>query len=397
MPSSLETAIVAKEGGAAAFSWLIAHTQIVIIFVGENETPFAMHKDLLCAKSSMFRDHFAQDKGGDQSVESVVRFGDTTPEVFGFAQKFLYTGSILSVDDDFCPPYDTLASIWKVGHDLGVAGLCDDVISAMKHRRNTTDAIPGVALLVKVWEDTPAGSSLRMLLIEWAAEFVRNSETSAEFAKSLPHEVLSELVLTMSRQSTAAPAAGNQQQQQQQKQPAAASVPNDDASSSSDGSDPSPPASALPSSLPRKTVKYIDQDEDEDEDSPYRPAKRPRKSTSSVANDGGRSKTAAQGQMGKANPRRQQAVAQKSDLPKFTGDQKLQFCRDLLGRMLSGPGMFLYTLFDVLKHEANLFSFFFFSLQASGLASSVPSGTLSTPRSRLSLATLTRSRSPWTC
>ncbi len=74
------------------------------------------------------------------------------------------------------------------------------------------DASPSISLppplLVQVWDDTPKGSSIRKLLLGWAAEYIRSSQTPNDFADTLPKEILSELVVAMrSDASPPAPAA----------------------------------------------------------------------------------------------------------------------------------------------------------------------------------------------
>lgn len=299
----------AHKAEAVTFSWRQPHPLFVVILVGPEEKPFGIQKDFLCAKSAFFRNHFAKQK--DEAVESIVKMADTEDEIFGFAQQFMYTGNIIHDDADF-PTYDTIAAIWKVGHDLAIDGLCDEAISVMIQVRNATESIPGSALLVKVWQDTPEGSSLRKLLLGWAAEYVRSSEANAEFAKSLPQEVLSELVLAMSRQET---------------------LPAVVASSSS----PVPTSAMAAYQPPRKVVHYMDQDDDDDDgDSPYVPVKKQRQFDSGF--NGVSPKAPAQKQLAKAVPRRRPFASMGSDAAEFTGDQKLEFCRDLLARMLSGPG-----------------------------------------------------------
>ena len=130
-------------------------------------------------------------------MECLVRLPCTPVAVFAFVQHFLYTGRV-SPNAGRLPPYDVLIGVWKLGHDLGIEGLCDATLDAMREYRRITEVIPATPLLVQVWKDTPEGSSIRSLLLSWAAAFIRSSNSRAEFARSLPREVLSELVVAMS-------------------------------------------------------------------------------------------------------------------------------------------------------------------------------------------------------
>jgi hypothetical protein len=201
------------------------------------------------------------------------------------------------------PSYEALVGLWKLGHELGIKGLCDKALNAMIDCRRITESIPATPLLIKVWKDTPEGSSIRKLLLSWTAEYMRSSDARAEFAKSLPQEVLSELVVTMSSFDTI-------------------TTPE------------APPAAVtLPSVTPRKNVHYLE-DELENE------AKRSRRvSGVSVGTPLSADRSIkARGSLPKPAPRRRTSAGFPEGRD-FTTAQKLEFCADLLTRMLSGPGM----------------------------------------------------------
>lgn len=296
---------------APPFSWLEPHPQFVVVLVGLDEVPFGIQKDFLCAKSRHYRKHFATQS--DDVVEAVVRLPETPVEVFASAQHFMYTGTVFP-HGTAMPSYEILVGVWKLGHDLGIDGLCDQTLEAMVDVRQTTEHIPAAPLLVQVWRDTPEGSSIRKLLLDWAAEYVRSSESNAEFAKSLPQEVLSELVLAMSRPDTSplVQLGGGS--------PVAATLPQ-----------PQPP---------RKMVHYLDQEEEEEEPA-YLPAKKQRRPE--ILPNGSVSKVVGQKPKApkpttKPTPRRRSNAAANGEGMEFTTEQKLHFCQDLLTRMLSGPG-----------------------------------------------------------
>ncbi|CAJ2502125.1 Uu.00g049780.m01.CDS01 [Anthostomella pinea] len=184
----------------ASFSWLKPHAIFCIILVGEEEIPFGIQKDFLCAKSTFYRSHFAQQTA--EQLESLVKLPQATPEVFGLVQHFLYTGALF-FDPQSVPSYEVLIATWKLGHELGIEGLCDEALHAMTEARRLSQLIPSTPLLVRAWKETPEGSSIRTLLLTWAAEYINTSESRHEFSKSLPQEVLSELVVAMSNLNSA--------------------------------------------------------------------------------------------------------------------------------------------------------------------------------------------------
>jgi hypothetical protein len=157
----------------------------VILLVGPQETPFGIQKDFLCSKSAYFQKYFAE---RPPSLENVVPLPDTPVDVFAHAQHFLYTGAVVPSGHEV-PNYEVLIGLWTLGYSLGIDGLCDAALECMIEYRRITQTIPATPLLVRVWNETPEGSSIRKLLLSWAAEYMRSSDSRAEFARSLPQEL----------------------------------------------------------------------------------------------------------------------------------------------------------------------------------------------------------------
>lgn len=271
------------------------HPKFVVILVGADEVPFGIQKDFLCAKCEMYRKYFDERKD-QHNVEHVLRLPEATKEVFGLVQQFLYTGKVIT-DPAKIPSYESLVSLWYYGDKLGVEGLCDSTLDAMIECRRITERIPATPLLIKVWRDTPEGASIRHLLLSWTAEYMRSSAARAEFAKSLPQEVLSELVVTMSHYEAA--------------------------------------AAAEAQSTPRKNVHYLDEADEDDE--LLNNTRRNRRSTGTPTGSYRDSSllNRLRGPPPKQQKRRTSAYLEGRV---FSNAQKLEFCADLLARMLSGPG-----------------------------------------------------------
>jgi hypothetical protein len=226
----------------------------------------------------------------------------------------------------------------------------------MKELRRVTQRIPATPLLVEVWNDTPKGSTIRALLLEWTSEFMRASTSREQVATELPHGVLTELVVKMANNPLF-----------------------------EIGREPAPPTPSFPtpttvsSSKPLptriKNVHYlVDDSEDELASSRARRVIK-RQSTGSMPASqlrqpnqhhhqqnyhnypmstprgmGGRRSDIGIPSASSAKAAVLRAVAQKgrrkstnviADPSTFTTDQKLNFCHDLVTRMLSGPGELL--------------------------------------------------------
>ncbi|KAK0704218.1 hypothetical protein B0T21DRAFT_377776 [Apiosordaria backusii] len=296
------------------FTWLEPHPIFVIALVGPDEIPFGIQKDFLCSKSSFYRKFFNENTN-QESIENIVKLPDTPSEVFAYCQNYLYTGQVFPTLDNL-PSYDVLIGVWKLGHMLGIDGLCDATLDAMIECRRITEHIPATPLLVQVWKDTPEGSSIRKLLLSWAAEYMKSSESRTEFARSLPQEVLSELVVAMS------------------------SPENDSPFDERAGSAPAVPA---PAAEKRRDAEGGQEG--------GRPAKKQRVSEAAInasspvvtqTASGRKMVTKATPSSGpktssKPGPKRRTSGAANAN-QQFSTNKKLNFCADLLARMLSGPG-----------------------------------------------------------
>lgn len=291
-----------------------AHPTFVIVMVGPSMTPFGIQKDFLCAKCAYYRKYFAGQMAehGEVNVEYIVELSNTSPEVFGLAQNFMYTGRLSDLAE--IPAYDMLIATWRLGHQLEIEGLCEAALEAMNECRRVTQTIPSVPLLVQVWKDTPEGSDIRKLLLTWAAEYIRSSESRNDFSKSLPQELLSDLVVAMSHFNSAP----------------VVQVSN------------GPPTNGTGRI---KNVHYLDADESNDER--RNKASKHRHSETDL----GLLPSADPKPKVERKPRTMASLPNmkpvKSRKPSGTvnvdfqptKEQKLNFCADLLLRMLSGPGM----------------------------------------------------------
>lgn len=141
--------------------------------VGQDELPFGIQKDVLCAKSPYYRQQFA---GPQVTVEHIVRLPNTTYEAFGGFQNFIYTGKIYDKElGQEVPEYSLLLDVWKLATMMQMPPLRVAVLNAMADRRQATSMIPGTNMLIQAWQETEEGSGLRLMLIGWAAEHSRFS------------------------------------------------------------------------------------------------------------------------------------------------------------------------------------------------------------------------------
>ncbi|KAH8659317.1 hypothetical protein BGZ60DRAFT_531224 [Tricladium varicosporioides] len=334
---------VPADESSATVSWHDPHPIFVIVLVGKDEIPYGIQKDLLCAQSPYYRELFATQ--GEAQVEHLVKLPDTDAETFGCFQNFLYTGSVYDRNSGReIPDYPLLMGVWKLGTELKMAPLRTAVLNVMAERRQLTSAIPGTALLKQAWLETEEGSELRKLFIGWAAEHMRSSpDIRNTFAKSLPQEILSELVIVMS-----------------------------------DLPPPSTPAYNTPYAPPAAKHGLPNNTLDAEQGRPV--IKRARHSEATLVNraadDAFEIKPIIKKPARKSEPASQKAKNRKGSRSVngpivMDPDRELAYCRDLIGRMLSGPGFWTRLVgpfrepvdpivhnapnyFDVVKHPMDL-------------------------------------------
>ncbi|KAI6785317.1 TFIID associated protein [Emericellopsis cladophorae] len=180
------------------FSWLDSHPEMVTVGLGSKDaTQFNVHRDLLTSRSEYFRNVFEERERKGNKSQPLFNMPDTSVEVFGLLQKYLYTDQV-AADAGLPPSFESLIELWKLSYVLKIEGLGEKALEAMKERRRISQQIPSTPLLILVWRDCPQGCNIRELLLTWAAEYMRSSDSKAEFAQSLPKSVLAELVVTMS-------------------------------------------------------------------------------------------------------------------------------------------------------------------------------------------------------
>ncbi|KAH8597322.1 Bromodomain-containing protein [Bisporella sp. PMI_857] len=298
--------LTADEGDVQPLSWHDPHPAFVILLVGPQEVPFGIQKDLLCAKSPYYRNEFANAEG---RVEYIVKLPETDSSAFGCFQCFLFTGTIMTAGQEI-PTYAVLLGVWKLATKLQMSELRIGVLDAMTERRRQTGNIPGTALLIQAWEETEDGSGLRLMLIQWAADHLRSAaDQRNNFARSLPQEILSELVIAM------------------------ANIP--PSFSTAPVYHPPPAQHQAQATFPNHQIHM--------EADPRPPTKRPRKSAPNLgdADDVYEVKPSI-----RIKPSRKSEPVRRVPKPKapltrpedWTAATEVEYCTDLIERMIRGPG-----------------------------------------------------------
>ncbi|PKS07296.1 hypothetical protein jhhlp_005898 [Lomentospora prolificans] len=323
------------KAGRPSFSWLQPHAIFVVIMVGPDEIPFGLQKDLLCAASAYFKRHF--EKAPENTVEHVVKIPETTVGVFGLAQSFMYTQEVWP-DDGTIPSYEDLFALWQLGQKYEVGGLCEKTLECMEEVKQRTRHIPGASLISRVWKETDEGTPIRRLFLQWAEEYFQSSDAPSEFAKSLPQEFLCELVVEMSAISAPVLGGGGA-----------------DGGNSVNGPEGSTPLGSMRSVLSaaaggaKRNASHLEEDGGSEDESSKSKKNRRVSGPATIPLPPSSRNPSASGTNG-GPPRRSLPAPTKNPIVNrrissvlaadgsFTDVQKVDFCADLLSRMLSGPG-----------------------------------------------------------
>lgn len=317
------------------------HAVFVLILVGSEEQSFAIQKDFLCHRSDFFRRVCAS-----PAVEDVVKLPNVSIEAFGLVQNFLFTGSVMAEAAPL-PTYDSLVAVSSLGDELGIDGLGRRTVEAMEECCRMRGTVPAIPLLLRAWKKSRQGSGLRHLLQYWLAHHLHLSEAQSELAHSLPHKVLSELVVSM----------------------------NSFGLSSAGGVVPSDSRCHVPAErrlLPSKKVRHRDEARGDET-----PVWAKRKREAEEAEEKGEEEGAEMEEEEKVPCPRQRVVGGRLSRRApakatrrrcsgavgdpddgFTTSQKLDFCADLLRRMISGPGILSFSCLSIISpttHSLRLF------------------------------------------
>ncbi|KAL8650460.1 MAG: hypothetical protein Q9226_005132 [Calogaya cf. arnoldii] len=170
--------------------------EVVTVLVGPEETPFHIHKGLLCSKSVFFRAAF---QGSfKEATEKKIRLKDEKPEVFQYYATWIYTQSsvpdwtYLHINANLC------CRLYVLSDKLGSEEF-QNIIIDMIHKLFIKDysLCLDPETVNYVYDNTLPGSRLRTVLIHELAWNV-DIETHPELVNAVP-EFLFEILKICSK------------------------------------------------------------------------------------------------------------------------------------------------------------------------------------------------------
>ena len=169
---------------------------IIAVSVGQDEHRFAVHKDVVCAKSQFF--HAACSARWSKGGERVVRLPDVEPREFQMYVDWSYTSKLVVEDDE---------SISDRGMGLARIYLLGDVLDDVKLRNEAARLLSAVVIkhgdlpprLVRlIWENTPTSSLLRKWIVDTTV-LLMDRAYFAQIAAHYPAEFMLEIATNAMR------------------------------------------------------------------------------------------------------------------------------------------------------------------------------------------------------
>ncbi|KAK5124927.1 hypothetical protein LTR85_001117 [Meristemomyces frigidus] len=183
--------------------------ETIVVLVGQDKTAFTVHKDIICERSPFFRAACAA-RWQDSDAERDVKLIDDDPEVFTLYLQCVYRESA-TVDlaeakvevatkhnVDECPESDAvfaiLAEAYILADKLGDTRSCNLIIDEYISCSDQLGCIPTTVDIMPVYENTPSGSPLRALTVDYYL-FEAPLSTVVKTAATLPAAFLSEFII----------------------------------------------------------------------------------------------------------------------------------------------------------------------------------------------------------
>ena len=141
--------------------------EVVTILVGPEETPFRIHKGLLCSKSEYFRAAF--EGSFRESTDKRIHLRDDDSKIFQFYAALIYIeNAIFSWSEDF--DLDVCCHLYVLADRLGSEGIQNIVIDIIHTHPDPEYSVDLNAEIINyVYENTMPGSFLRDILVDFAA------------------------------------------------------------------------------------------------------------------------------------------------------------------------------------------------------------------------------------
>ncbi|KAK4897823.1 hypothetical protein LTR27_004595 [Elasticomyces elasticus] len=171
----------ADDGQQQAKRTKLQYTDVFTVLVGPEEEKFMLHASIAIKHSKFF--NAACNGGFKEAEDKIVRLPETAPATFRAYLQWAYSGGVVVVDEEELKADVEgqncrwrLAMLYVLASFLADTPLQNKVIDEyIGSLRSVTYGI-GPCGVVFAYEHTPAGSSLRRLLVEEWSFTIRNGK-----------------------------------------------------------------------------------------------------------------------------------------------------------------------------------------------------------------------------
>ncbi|OQE46676.1 hypothetical protein PENCOP_c001G00955 [Penicillium coprophilum] len=170
---------------------------IVKIDVGETNTPFDVHMELLCNCSPYF-DNLFQRRFDQPLTEQVISFPDDDPQIFAQVILWMYRGND-SLDLVADEKLGFLVRLWILAGNFEMIDLQNQVMLVCKKRVDESLGILGVDTINYIYSHTLPQSPMRLLAVDvWVQRSTtkgfgtRQEEVPRPFLEDLCHGFIKE-------------------------------------------------------------------------------------------------------------------------------------------------------------------------------------------------------------
>jgi hypothetical protein len=184
-------------------AYVVRFSNTITVLVGDERTPYMLHKDKICAQSNFFKAACSQAYEPWAAVDvddSIVRLPEESPEHFETYRDWVYKSQIhisnaISVNEEI-----GLMRLYLLGIVLDDYKFRNAVMERLIGTLNLIDAFPTSKEIGEVYAKTSAGSPLRRFLVIFAMPLHDPNapgalEIMAEWPKVFITEMAQELLL----------------------------------------------------------------------------------------------------------------------------------------------------------------------------------------------------------
>ncbi|KAI9874265.1 MAG: hypothetical protein M1830_009942 [Pleopsidium flavum] len=158
---------------------------MVDIYVGPSKKQYQLHKALICARSSFFRNAFS---GSFKEAEGVLVMAEDTPAVFDLAVQWLYSGNIDPMTLGRTG-LSTHLQLFVLADKLQMAKLQECIIASIRKGLDASGGYMKSSHIIYIFNNTPPTSSLRNFAVDLAKFAICIRKSKVENLRSCFEEV----------------------------------------------------------------------------------------------------------------------------------------------------------------------------------------------------------------